>query len=156
MREGNKLTALEVAWRKTPGRYSDGHGLWLQISQSGTKAWLFRYMINGRARHMGLHTVSLAEARVRARQARQLILDGKDPIEVKYAARVASRVPDNILFKDAARRFIDLHDPTWRRATASQVRNNPLKKVHICQVLGREIRLKGSCAGYSPDNYGER
>ena len=54
--------------RKTPGRYSDGHGLWLQISQSGTKAWLFRYMINGRARHMGLgplHTVNLAEARVR-------------------------------------------------------------------------------------------
>ena len=92
MREGNRLTALEVSKRRTPGRYSDGHGLWLQISQSGTKAWLFRYMINGRARHMGLgplHTVNLAEARVRARQARQLILDGKDPIEVKYAARSA-------------------------------------------------------------------
>src|SRR4029077_5464258 len=97
MREGNKLTALEVAKRKTAGRYSDGHGLWLQISQSGTKAWVVRYMINARARHMGLgplHTVNLAEARVRARQARQLILDGKDPIEVKYAARVASRAPD--------------------------------------------------------------
>jgi hypothetical protein len=39
---------------------------------------------------------------------------------------------------------------------ASQVRNNPLKKVYICQVLGRDIRLKGSCAGYSPDNYGGR
>ena len=43
----------------------------------------------------------------------------------------------------------------WR-VTASQVRNNPLKKVYICQVLGRDIRLKGSCAGYSPDNYGGR
>ena len=32
MREGNKLTALGVAKRKTPGRYSDGHGLWLQVS----------------------------------------------------------------------------------------------------------------------------
>ena len=81
-----------MAKRKTPGRYSDGHGLWLQVSPSGTKAWLFRYMINGQARHMGLgplHTVNLAEARVRARQARQLILDGKDPIEVKYSANVA-------------------------------------------------------------------
>jgi|SRR5262249_4585844 len=37
--------------------------------------------------------------------------------------------------------------------TASQVRNDPLKKVYICQVLGRDIRLKGSCAGYSPDAY---
>src|SRR6188768_3105241 len=43
----------------------------------------------------------------------------------------------------------------WQ-VTASQVRNNPLKKVYICQVLGRDIRLKGSCAGYSPDNYGGR
>jgi hypothetical protein len=43
----------------------------------------------------------------------------------------------------------------WR-VTASQVHNNPLKKVYICQVLGRDIRLKGSCAGYSPDNYGGR
>ena len=43
----------------------------------------------------------------------------------------------------------------WQ-VTASQVHNNPLKKVYICQVLGRDIRLKGSCAGYSPDNYGGR
>src|SRR6476661_9894440 len=40
----------------------------------------------------------------------------------------------------------------WQ-VTASQMRNNPLKKVYICQVLGRDIRLKGSCAGYSPDAY---
>ena len=37
--------------------------------------------------------------------------------------------------------------------TGSEVRKNPLKKVYICQVLGRDIRLKGSCAGYSPDAY---
>ena len=40
----------------------------------------------------------------------------------------------------------------WQ-VTGSQVRKNPLKKVYICQVLGRDIRLKGSCAGYSPDAY---
>jgi len=43
----------------------------------------------------------------------------------------------------------------WR-VTASEIHNNPLKKVYTCQVLGRDIRLKGSCAGYSPDNYGGR
>ena len=41
----------------------------------------------------------------------------------------------------------------WR-VTPSQVHNNPLKKVYICQVLGRDVRLKASCAGYSPDNFG--
>ena len=40
----------------------------------------------------------------------------------------------------------------WK-VTGSEVRKNPLKKVYICQVLGRDIRLKGSCAGYSPDAY---
>ena len=144
MREGNKLTALEVAKRKTPGRYSDGHGLWLQISQSGTKAWLFRYMIDGRARHMGLgplHTVSLAEARNRARQARQLILDGKDPIEVKYEAREARRAPDAMLFKEAARRFIETHDSTWRSSRHRQQWRNTLLRDQASSLCNRPISV---------------
>jgi hypothetical protein len=40
----------------------------------------------------------------------------------------------------------------WK-VTGSEVRKNPLKKVYICQVLGQDVRLKGSCAGYSPDAY---
>jgi Arm DNA-binding domain len=100
MREGNKLTALEVAKRKTPGRYSDGHGLWLQISQSGTKAWLSRYMINGRARHMGLgplHTVNLAEARVRARLfeaiGRKLGIGGSTKVKGLYSLLKDGKTP---------------------------------------------------------------
>ena len=80
MREANKLSAVKVLKLKEPGRYSDGLGLWLQVSRFGTKAWLFRYMRHGRARQMGLgalHTVSLAEARERARQARQTLLGWK-------------------------------------------------------------------------------
>lgn len=119
MREGNKLDALEVKRKKKPGRYCDGHGLWLQVSDTGAKAWLFRYMRNGRARQMGLgalHTVSLAEARVRARQARQLLLDNQDPIEVKRKARDQARAAtgDQMLFKDAVSRFLELHEPTWK------------------------------------------
>jgi hypothetical protein len=40
----------------------------------------------------------------------------------------------------------------WK-VTAAEIGNNPLKKVYICQVLGSDIRLKGSCAGYGPDAY---
>jgi integrase len=144
MREGNKLTALEVSKKKKRGRYSDGHGLWLQVSKSGTKAWLFRYMLNGRARHMGLgplHTVKLAEARVRARQARQLILDGKDPIEVKYEAREASRSPEGMAFKEAAERFIDLHDPTWRSARHRQQWRNTLRDYAYSSLGNRPISV---------------
>lgn len=40
------------------------------------------------------------------------------------------------------------------RVTAAQVRNDPLTKVYLCQRIGRDTRLKGSCAGYAPENYG--
>ena len=121
MREANKLSAVKVAKLKTPGRYCDGLGLWLQVSQFGTKAWLFRYTRHGRARQMGLgafHTVSLAEARERARIARQVLLDGDDPIEIKRRKRDEARTEtaERILFKDAAQRFLDLHEATWKNA----------------------------------------
>ena len=41
----------------------------------------------------------------------------------------------------------------WK-VTASEVHKNPLKKVYICQILGGDTRLKGSCAGYGPESYG--
>jgi hypothetical protein len=40
------------------------------------------------------------------------------------------------------------------RVTGSEVRNNALKKVYLCQVYGYDTRLKGSCAGYAPELYG--
>jgi len=36
----------------------------------------------------------------------------------------------------------------------AEVRNNPLTKVYLCQVYGRDTRLKGSCGGYAPELYG--
>lgn len=40
------------------------------------------------------------------------------------------------------------------RVTDEEVRFNPLTKVRLCQRIGNDTRLKGSCAGYSPDQYG--
>jgi integrase len=94
-REGNKLTARAVGNAKKPGLYGDGHGLALQISASGSKAWVLRYMIDGRPRKMGLgavHTVSLAEAREAALEARKQVRRGLDPIDEASAQKAASRV----------------------------------------------------------------
>ena len=105
-----KLTTLAVK-NAGPGRHGDGGGLWLQVGPTGTKSWLFRYMIDGRARAMGLgsaHTFSLKEARERARAARQLLADGIDPIEVKRGERVAHRLSaaKNVTFKACAEEFL--------------------------------------------------
>ena len=131
-RETNKLSAVKVARLKAQGRYCDGLGLWLQVSDTGTKAWLFRYTRHGRARQMGvgaLHTVSLAEARERARQARQLLLDGVDPIEAKRATRdeAKAEATERMLFKDAVTRFLDVHQATWKNAKHRQQWANTLR-----------------------------
>lgn len=136
MREANKLSAVKVARTTKPGRYSDGLGLWLQVTESGsgngvTKAWLFRYMRHGRARQMGLgplHTVSLAEARERARVARQILLDGDDPLEIKRQKRdeAKSETAEQMLFKDAVQRFLDLHQAKWKNAKHRQQWQNTL------------------------------
>jgi integrase len=63
-----------------------------------------------------LHTVSLAEARERARQARQILLDGEDPLEIARKKRDEARTEtaERILFRDAANRFLDLHETLWK------------------------------------------
>ena len=40
----------------------------------------------------------------------------------------------------------------WRVSDA-QVRNEPLKKVRICQALGGDVRLKGACGAYGPQSF---
>ena len=81
-----KLTVKRVERLKDPGRYSDGQGLYLQIVNANNRSWVFRYERAGRERVMGLgpaHTLNLAEARDKARKARQLLLEGIDPLDAR-------------------------------------------------------------------------
>lgn len=90
----------------------------LQVSKWGTKSWIFRYERNGRERHMGLgptHTVTLIEARERARECRKLLLDGLDPLEERNAQRMrrqieAARV---MTFRQCAEAYITAHQAAW-------------------------------------------
>ena len=49
-----KLTALAVDKAKRRGYYGDGGGLFLQVSASGSKSWVFRFKEAGKLREMGL------------------------------------------------------------------------------------------------------
>ncbi|MCW5634717.1 MAG: integrase arm-type DNA-binding domain-containing protein [Rubrivivax sp.] len=115
----HKLTAKAVAAASRPGYYGDGGGLWLQVANGGTKSWVFRFARAGRAREMGLgplHTLGLADARGRAQQCRQQLLDGLDPIEARRAQRLTA-VADaarRITFAEAAERYVEAHRAGWR------------------------------------------
>ena len=118
-RDSNRLSALKVANITRPGRYGDGGGLVLQVSRWSTKAWLFRFERNGRERQMGLgpmSTLSLAEARERARDCRKILLDGRDPIEVRDAERMQKRTETAraVTFRECAERYIAAHEASWQ------------------------------------------
>jgi integrase len=114
-----KLTALRVEKEKRPGIYGDGGGLYLRVTGEGAKNWVFRFMLNGRARWMGmgpLHTVSLAEARKRAGEHRLRRHDGIDPIEARRTERLKSRLEaaKAITFKQCSEDYIKAHRAGWR------------------------------------------
>jgi integrase len=114
------LSAKDLGKLTKRGRYAAGPNLYLQISEWGTRAWIFRYRIDGRHRHMGLGAfdlLTLQEARERAHAARrQLKIDGIDPIEAKRTAkreRMLASARDKT-FKDVALDYISAHEDHWR------------------------------------------
>jgi integrase len=98
--------------------YADGGGLYLQITEGGA-SWVYRYMLNGRAREMGLGPLALfglQEARAKALDARRLRHEAVDPIEARRAARAQTRLDaaKAITFQQCADRYIKDHRAGWR------------------------------------------
>ena len=115
------LTIKQVSKLTAPGRYFDQHGLYLQVQSERNRSWLLRYEIRGRERWAGLgplHTVSLTEARERARKARLQILDGLDPIEQRKAQRAARELETtrSLTFEQAAQQYFNQHAEKWKNA----------------------------------------
>ncbi len=120
-RASNKLTTLEVKKDLPPGLYGDGDGLYLQVSNQKTKAWVFRFMMAGTARKMGLGSVArvtIADARKKAKAAYSLVQDGVDPIADRDARKAAQAVEKAkaLSFKECAERYIAAHTASWKSA----------------------------------------
>ena len=121
MRKSNNLSAAFIRSidLTKPKLHADGGNLYLQVSQYGTTSWLFRYMRDGVAKSMGLGplgTISLAEARERARKARQSLLDDIDPLVAKRKARTERKLEaaKAITFKAAADEYIKANRGGWK------------------------------------------
>lgn len=123
MRRTNKLTPLFIRSvdLSKPALYGDGGNLYLQVSKYRTTAWLFRYMIDGVPKSMGLGSTndfSLAEARDRARKARQNLRDDIDPLDAKRAKRAERKVEaaKAVTFRQCSEKYIEAHRAGWRNA----------------------------------------
>lgn len=86
-RLGNRVSSEVLA---KPGRHSDGGGLYLSVGPGEARRWVFLFRWNGRLREMGLgsfNDVTLARAREKARDARELLSEGVNPLDAKRAVK---------------------------------------------------------------------
>lgn len=141
----HKLTdAAAKSDRLKPGRHSDGGGLYLNVSPSGSKSWLFMWAREGKRREMGLGSypvVSLATARTKASENRIAVAAGRDPLEEKNREAEPT-------FGECADMYIDSIKSEWRNPKqpyqwnqtltvyCKAIRPKPVSKVTTNDVLG--------------------
>ena len=120
-RKTKPLGALEVQRLTTPGMHFVGEvaGLALLVSPTGARSWILRATIAGKRRDMGLGgypDVTLADARRRARDLREKIDNGIDPIGQRREARAALRaaIAKAMTFNQCVDAYLDAHSEAWR------------------------------------------
>jgi integrase len=127
----HRLTELFVRTVKVPDRYSDGGNLVLQVTKSKrtgniNKSWVFAFQIDKRYREMGLGAYpkdrGLGEARDKAKELRQLLVDKIDPIEDRdrRARAIAAEAAKDKTFAEVGAEFIQLHEDEWRSPSSLQ------------------------------------
>jgi integrase len=110
-RQEKALSAAFVRTASKPGKYFDGHGLFLKVEASGARRWVQRIVIRGKRTEIGLGSaslVTLADARATAVDNRKLARAGGDPLQAKREAQAL------LTFEEAAREVHAIHKPTWR------------------------------------------
>jgi integrase len=116
------LTAKKIARlvaKQAIGRHHDQHGLYLQLASAGAASWIYRFEHAGRERMLGLGplwAVSLKQAREKAREAKQSLLAGVDPVEQRKQQKIAVRLEQGrrVTFAEAARSYHESNRSKWR------------------------------------------
>jgi integrase len=126
-RETERLTDVQARKTSKPGRYPDGSGLYLQVTETGTKSWLYRYKVNGRTRWKGLgvygpNDVTLIRAREKAGECRQLRREGIDPIDHYRAVERQNKLEElkGVTFRQCAAEHIESRKDTWTNEKHAQ------------------------------------
>ena len=118
-----ELSALQVRRIRRPGLHAVGgvDGLQMQVKDSGARSWILRVKVGARRRDLGLGgfpDVPLEKARERAREAREQLRQGVDPLAARRAASEALRAADmrRLTFDQAAKLCHEKKRPEFTNA----------------------------------------
>lgn len=133
----NALTPLSVK-NARPGRHADGGGLYLLVKPTGSRTWVYRFMLAGKTRDVGLGPAAgqgagtLAQAREKANDLRKTVKGGVDPLAERLReaaeARAATQAAQiaGITFKAVAETYIATNEASWRNDKHRQQWHNTL------------------------------
>lgn len=123
----NALKPLQV--KSLPaGRHTDGGGLQLLVKKTRARSWVFRFMLDGKSRDIGLgaasgpDAISLAQARDAAIDLRRLVQSGIDPLQERARMDAESEIEAQaahiagITFRASAKAYIAAHSDSWKNA----------------------------------------
>lgn len=116
-------------------------GLLMQVTPTGAKSWIYRTTVGGKRRNIGLGgfpDVTLAGAREKAREYRELIERGIDPVEQRQAARqsLIAEQGKALTFDDAARQFLTVKSREFKNPKHVQQWENTLR-TYASPVIGK-------------------
>jgi hypothetical protein len=95
--------------RPKPVKLSDGKGLYLLVNPVGSKLWRCKYRVLGKEKVLSLGAypdVSLAQARDGVDQARKVLAAGGDPMAIRKADKVSSRIAAEKLLRVRGARMV--------------------------------------------------
>jgi integrase len=150
-RSARELKPLDIQRLVSPGRHHVGvvPGLCLQVrsptstSQRRCRTWVLRIVVAGKRRDIGLGgypEVGLAQARQRARDVRDTVARGLDPLVQKREAQAKMHTERLMAttFERAAHEYLDAHSASWRNAKhAAQWRST--LATYTFPVLGQQL-----------------
>ncbi|BAK84000.1 tyrosine-type recombinase/integrase [Komagataeibacter medellinensis] len=138
----HQLTARKVDTLKN-GVLADGGNLWV-VARHPSKVWTFRYTspLTGKRRELGIGsatTVSLAEARRLAAEARNLMAQGIDPIDRKREEEAARKKLTAPTFEEVSRAYIKDQAPGWRDPRAVDIWTSSLTRFAFPVCGARQV-----------------
>ncbi|WP_083960756.1 Arm DNA-binding domain-containing protein [Methylomonas lenta] len=91
----NDVTTRNAKPTDKDQRFNDGSGLYLLLKSNGAKWWRFDYTISGKRKTLSLGThpvTTLANARIKATEARNCVANGTDPSSIRKETKTAQKI----------------------------------------------------------------
>lgn len=135
---------------KARARFTDGAGLYLEVSPAGSKRWFWKTYQDGKEGRLALGSypaMSLSDAR-RARDAAKIVkAEGRNPVEVRKVEKLKAARPGGDTFRAVALEWYAKQAPQWSASHAERslrqlerdlfpwIGARPIAEIHAMELL---------------------